>query len=111
VAERRGRRSELFYSIRRDDWARLLGITEGEIPQHGEWIQTLGALRLVLRWLSDDRTESLSDYMRASEACVLLEELEPDLRFAGFAVDGRGVTGTDYWDAFGRTIEDVLTSL
>jgi hypothetical protein len=111
VAERRGRGSELFYSLRREDWARLLGITEGEIPQHGEWIQTLGALRLVSRWLSDDRTVSLSDYMRASEARVLLEELEPDLRFAGFAVEGRGVTGADFWDAFMRTIDDVLASL
>jgi hypothetical protein len=111
VAESRGRGSELFYSLRRGDWARLLGISRGEIPEHQDWIQTLGPLRVILRWLYNDRTESSSDYMRASEARVLLDELEPDLRFAGFAVGGRAATGADFWDSFVRTIEGVLASL
>ena len=88
VAHSRGRGSDALYAVRREDWARLLQIRDMEIPRHQDWIQTLGPLRLVLRWLSDDHTESLSDYMRASEARALMGELEPDLRFAGFAVGG-----------------------
>lgn len=111
VAESRGRGSEMFYSLRRDDWARLLGIGPGEMPQHRDWIQTLGPLRLVVRWLYDDHTESLSDYMRASEARALLDKLAPDLRFAGFAIEGQAATGADFWDEFKRTIDGVLASL
>jgi hypothetical protein len=111
VAETRGAGSELFYTLRRDDWRRLLQIRERQIPQHQDWIQTLGPLRLVLRWLYDDRTESLSDYMRASEARVLLDHVEADLRFAGFAVEGRTTTGAEFWDDFVRTINGVLASL
>jgi DNA-binding transcriptional ArsR family regulator len=111
VVERRGRGSEVFYSLRRDDWAQLLAIRPGELPQQRDWIQTLGSLRLILRWLYEDRTESLSDYMRASEARALLDELEPDLRFAGFAVEGRQATGADFWNEFTHTIDGVLASL
>lgn len=84
VAETRGRGSETLYAVRLEDWAQLLQIRDLEIPRHQDWIQTLGPLRRVLRWLYDDHTESLSDYMRASEARVLMGELQPDLRFAGF---------------------------
>jgi hypothetical protein len=111
VATSRGRGSELLYSVRREDWARLLRIERDEIPRHHEWIQTLGPLRLVLRWLHDEHTETLSDYMRASEARVLLGKLEPDLRFAGYAVGGQSATGAAYWDSFVGTIDGVLRSL
>ena len=111
IAEARGRGSELLYAIRRDDWARLLRIEEAGFPRHQDWIQTLGPLRLLLRWLYDEHTENLSDYMLASEARVLLGKLESDLRFAGFVVGGQTTTGVDYWDEFIRTIEGVLRSL
>jgi hypothetical protein len=111
VAESRGVGSELFYALRRDDWIGLLRIREQQIPEHRDWIQTLGPLRLVLRWLYDDRTESLSKYMRASEARVLLDRIEPDLRFAGFAVEARTAAGADFWDEFVRTINGVVASL
>lgn len=111
VAESRRTGSELFYALRRDDWIRLFQLRERQMPEHRDWIQTLGPLRLVLRWLYDDRTKSLSGYMRASEARVLLDRVEPDLRFAGFAVEGRTATGADFWDEFVRTINGVVASL
>ena len=111
VAENRGRGSEPFYSLRRDEWARLLGMSQDELPKHRDWIQTLGPVRLILRWLYDDRLGSLSDYMRASEARVLLDQLEPDLRFAGFTVTGRMSTGSEFWDEFVRAVDDILGSL
>jgi hypothetical protein len=108
VAETRAAGSDQFYALRRDDWIRLLRIRERQMPEHRDWIQSLGSLRLVLRWLYDDRTESLSDYMRASEARALLDRVEADLRFAGFAVERRAATGADFWDEFVRTINGVL---
>jgi DNA-binding transcriptional ArsR family regulator len=102
---------DVFYALRREDWLRLLQIGDEEIPEHRDWIQTLGALRQVLRWLYDDGTESLSEYMRASEARVLLDRIEPDLRFAGFAVEGRTARGAAFWDQFVRTINGVVASL
>jgi hypothetical protein len=110
IAASSGVGQELFYALRRDDWMHLLRISAAEIPVHTDWIQTLGALRLVLRWLHDDGTESLSEYMRASEARVLLDRIEPDLRFAGFGVERRG-TGAAFWEDFVRTINRVVASL
>lgn len=92
-AESRGRGSELLYAIRREDWARLLGIEDEASPRHQHWIQTLGSLRLVLRRLYDEHTETPSGYMLASEARVLLGKLESDLRFAGYVVGGQTTTG------------------
>jgi hypothetical protein len=49
--------------------------------------------------------------MRASEARVLLERIEPDLRFAGFAVEGHTARGAAFWDEFVHTINGVAGSL
>ncbi len=111
VATSRGLASELRYSVRREDWAGLLRIERDEIPRHHDWIQTLGPMRLVLRWLHDERIAALSDYMLASEARVLLSDLEADLRFAGYAVERHGAHGAAYWDAFVGAIKGVVDSL
>jgi hypothetical protein len=102
---------EQFYALRRDDWTQLLRISAAERPVHRDWVQTQGALRLALRCLYDDDTESLSDYMRASEARVLLERIEPDLRLAGYGVEGHTATGAAFWDEFVSTINGVAASL
>jgi hypothetical protein len=103
--------SERLYSFRREDWAKLLRIDDGRVPRHVDWIQTLGPLRLVLRWLYEYDPASHSEYMRASEARVLLERLEADLRFAGIAVAGRPAKGAEFWGEFERTIDAVLAAL
>jgi hypothetical protein len=110
IAVSSGVGQESFYALRRDDWLQLLRVSVDDIPVHRDWIQTLGPLRLVLRWLYDEGTESLSEYMRASEARVLLDRIEPDLRFAGFGVERRS-TGAAFWDDFVRTIDAVAASL
>jgi hypothetical protein len=63
------------------NWERFLEI--GELPLHVDWPQLLRACRVVLRWLDEAAEADFSDYMRLSEARALLEEIEPDLRFAG----------------------------
>jgi hypothetical protein len=67
-------------------WAALLRCEVGELPIHRDWPQLLGALRKVLRWLSDPELDTLSDYMRASRTRDLLEEIRPTLAFAGISV-------------------------
>jgi len=103
--------SEQFFSVRRADWSQLLGLDEAELPTHREWIQILGSLRLLLRWLRDPRTEELSDYMRSSEARQLYERLAPDLRFAGIPTGDGTATGTAYWDEFAGSVRAVLAAL
>jgi len=100
-----------LYALRPFDWARLLDLDEGKIPQHHEWIQILGPLRLILRWLNHDDLEALSEYMRASEARVLLNQLESDLGFAGLAADGQSAKGAEFWNEFVRTVEALLGDL
>ena len=50
--------------------------------------------------------------MRASEARgSLLDQLEPDLRLAGFAVTRSTPTGAGFWDEFVRAVDEILGSL
>ena len=95
-------------SLKRADWAQLLGLDE--LPSHHNWIQHLQAIRLIVRWLHDDRIEPLSDYMRASEARRLLTRLEPTLKFLGIRVRG-SATGPAYWDEFEHTVDTLLELL
>jgi hypothetical protein len=76
------------FEASRESWARFLGLDR--LPQHVDWPQLFAAYRKVLRWLADPAHQSLSEYMLASEARSLVEEVTPDLRFAGIAVDPGG---------------------
>lgn len=62
-------------------WERLLEIEE--LPLHVDWPQLFRVCRVILRWLDGAAEAGLSDYMRVSEARTIVEELGPDLRFAG----------------------------
>lgn len=77
---------EQRYAANRRGWVALLGLAEQRLPVHREWPQLLGALRLILRFLSGPELESLSDYMRASCTRDLLETVRPQLAFAGVTV-------------------------
>lgn len=103
--------SEQFFAVRHGDWAQLLGLDERELPIHRDWIQTLGPLRLILRWLRDPRTSELSDYMRASEARQLHERVSPDLRFAGVVTGNGTAKGAAYWDEFVESVQGVIAAL
>lgn len=92
-------------------WAALLGLEAAELPEHRDWPALLYALRRIVRWLADPRNEELSDYMRGSEARRLMEEIGPDLRFAGVPVMDRGRPGAEYWDDFVDTVRAALNAL
>ncbi|MDQ3741021.1 MAG: YegP family protein, partial [Actinomycetota bacterium] len=102
--------SELYYSLDRARWAAFLGTTQRALPSQRDWPQLLAALRRILRWLSDPKLDELSDYLRASAARDLLEEVHPDLTYAGIPVDF-GRTVDDAWAGLERTLERGLGAL
>ena len=74
---------ELRYRIDPLRWASLLGCSERELPGHLEWGAIFGALRVILRWARSATVEGTSEYMQASQARQLLDDLAPRLGFAG----------------------------
>jgi hypothetical protein len=103
--------TDQFFALRRDDWAQLLGLSEHGLPLHRDWIQTLGPLRLILRWLGRSEVGDLSEYMRASEARQLMAGLEQDIRFAGVTPGGGASQGAAYWDEFVEAVQALVASL
>jgi len=99
-----------LYSMHHAGWAQLLGLGDG-LPRHHDWIQILGTLRVVARWLHAPDTDGLSEYMLSSDARALITRLEPELRFAGVAVSGQASMGETYWPEFAATVERLLESL
>jgi hypothetical protein len=95
--------NEQRYEVSAQDWSRLLGVDQ--LPIHVDWPQIFWPLRRILRWLANPANEELSEYMRASESRLLLEEVTPDLRFAGVPVDVAGPTGAGYWDHFAAELQ------
>ncbi|MEA2311678.1 MAG: hypothetical protein QOE28_1646 [Solirubrobacteraceae bacterium] len=105
----RERAADRAWSMRPEAWWAMLGV---ETPStHREWPQILGPIRLVLRWLADERTGELSDYMRASAARVFLDAVRPDLRFAGIDVPRERASGAEFWETFEREVRATLAAL
>jgi hypothetical protein len=100
--------TEQRYSIDRGRWADFLGVER--LPAQRDWPQLLGALRRILRWLEQDELAELSMYMRASRARDLLEEIRPDLAYAGIPVSV-GANAEAGWEALTETIERGLSVL
>jgi DNA-binding transcriptional ArsR family regulator len=88
------------YRIDRERWATLLGLAADSLPSERDWRGLLHALRVLLRWLEDDRNDKLSEYMLASEAHVVADEIVPELRRAGLRVAVGARPGADYWRDF-----------
>jgi uncharacterized protein YegP (UPF0339 family) len=102
--------NEQRYAIDRARWADFLDTDVLDRPVHRDWPQLLGALRRVLRWLLDPRLEELSDYMLASRTRTLLEDLQPELAFAGVRVDP--IQAPEFaWSALEGTIASALEAL
>jgi hypothetical protein len=76
---------EQRYGIEGAAWATLLRL-DGGFPRHVDWVQLLGGLRDILRWLRELDEVETSDYMLASQARDLLDEVRSDLEFAGVVV-------------------------
>ena len=79
--------NEQRFSAPRDRWSHFLPLDD--LPRHEDWPQVFAVCRKVLRWLADPAHEDLSDYMLSSEARTLAEEVNPDLQFAGIAIDSQ----------------------
>lgn len=104
--------NERRYYLNRGIWGELLGLQADTWPTYREWPRLLGALRRLVRWLEDQRRDQLSRYMLASEARTLMEDLEPDLAFAGVALSGgHGAEGEQYWGYFVESVERALSTL
>jgi hypothetical protein len=92
--------NEQRFSIQRDRWAALLGFSVHDLPTHQAWPQLLHALRVLVRWLEDDRHDKLSEYMLASQARTIADVITPELRYAGVRLHGGSRTGAGYWQDF-----------
>ena len=103
--------NEQRFRAPRERWAALLGIEADELPHHRDWPALLHALRRIVRWLADPQDDELSDYMRASRARELVEEIGSDLRFAGVFVTDGGRPGAEYWEDFVGTVRAALDAL
>lgn len=104
----RGAGGDRFYRVDVDRWRSFLELDQ--IPQHRDWPQLFAALRLLRRWLGRPEVDTLSDYLRASEARQLMKRVEPDLRYAGVPVRDAG-TGAEYWETFVENVNAALSAL
>jgi hypothetical protein len=78
---------EQRYTADRPAWAALLGCSPDELPADRDWPQLLRTLRRILRWSSRPELATMSDYLLASSTHDLIEDIRPDLAFAGIPVD------------------------
>ena len=71
-----------YYSVRHGDWATLFGLPAApDLPFHSDWIPAYRALTRIVRWLEQPGLDDLSDYLRASQARTLVDELATDLSY------------------------------
>jgi hypothetical protein len=101
--------NEHRYAIDRSSWTQLLAIDSRGLPQERAWPQLLAGVRKLRRWLRDPGLDELSDYLRASQARDLLEEVRRDFEYAAVPVGSRPAEGA--WDDLEALVEDVLLEL
>jgi hypothetical protein len=101
--------NEQRLDLPREPWLKMLSLDRP--PLQVDWPQLFHALRLLLRWLRDPETEHLSDYMRASNARELVEEMSKDLLFAGRTAGPAGAVGDEYWPAFEVWVRELAATL
>jgi hypothetical protein len=73
--------NENRFELSRERWGHFLELDEP--PRYEDWPKLFRAYRRILRWLVDPANQELSEYMLLSGARTLIEEVEPDLLFAG----------------------------
>jgi uncharacterized protein YegP (UPF0339 family) len=98
---------EQRFAVDRSRWAHLLDLEPHELPIYRDWPTLLGALRRILRWLRRPELETLSDYLRASQAADLLDVVRPELMRAGVVMPAR-LGGDRSWTDLEETIEYAL---
>ena len=60
--------NEQRYTLDRERWGALLGLTPDDLPTYRAWPQLFRALRRLVRWLEDEANEAATEYMLASDA-------------------------------------------
>ncbi|HEV7492982.1 hypothetical protein [Baekduia sp.] len=100
---------EARYGIDRTRWATLLNHA-GPFPSHVDWVQLLRALTKILRWLRTDATSHASEYLQASAARTLIEDVRQDLEWAGIA-PGLSRTSADAVQELDRLVAQSLQVL
>jgi hypothetical protein len=103
--------NERRYTVDRGQWGQLLGLTPETWPSRCEWPQLLLALRRLARWVERPELDDLSDYMLASEARSMMDQLDPDFAFAGVPLNGQRPQGAAYWGYFVKSIERILSTV
>jgi hypothetical protein len=89
------------YTIDHTAWAALLGLPAApDLPFHFDWVETYRALVGIVRWLQQPMIDGLSDYLLASQARTLVEELSSDVQRAGVPVGLYPALGSDFWNDF-----------
>ncbi|MGI8621993.1 MAG: hypothetical protein ACR2NB_00590 [Solirubrobacteraceae bacterium] len=89
------------YSIRREDWATLLGLpSAADLPLHYDWVPVLRALTQIARWLQQPALGELTPYLLASQARTLVDAVDADLRYAGVPRPAHAARGGGFWDEF-----------
>jgi hypothetical protein len=104
--------NEHRYSLNRVLWGQLFGFKADTWPTYRDWPRLLQALRRLSRWLDDPRLDALSPYLLASEARMLMEELEP--AFAATDVPrpvAFALPGEQYWQTFTERVQEIVGSL
>lgn len=98
------------FAIDRAAWAVLLGLGDEQLPEARAWPQLLGALVQVRRWVRDVEREDLSEYMRASRARDLLENIAAPLSIAGVEIASSPGVETA-WPDLERTVASAVEAL
>jgi hypothetical protein len=98
-----------YYSVRQGDWATLLGLpSAAALPLQFDWIPAYRTLTHVVRWLQQPGLDDLSEYLRASQARTLVDELATDLGYAGVPVGPYMALGVDFWDEFTEIVRALM---
>jgi hypothetical protein len=95
--------NEQRFSAPLDRWRTFLELES--LPTHVDWPQIFAAYRRLLRWLADPAHEELSDYMLGSKARTLVEEIRPDLSFAGIAISEAGPLDASHME---RVVDELV---
>lgn len=104
--------NERRYLLNRALWGQLLDLQPGSGPTYRDWPRLLRALRRLNRWLEDTRLDGLSQYMLASEARMLMDELGSRLATAGVLLpSAASAQGEEYWTVFEESVERALSAL
>jgi hypothetical protein len=98
-----------YYSIRHSDWATVLALPGAPaLPFHYDWIPAYRTLTRVIRWLQQPGLDELSDYLRASQARTLVDEIATDLGHAGVPIGPYLALGLDFWDQFAEIVRALV---